>query len=226
MEVKFIMNDVHPPASRPPHPGRMFFGSALGLIAFALLIDALLNRSKPAPENPALVAELASEGDVDASAADVRSYLTFVRQHAAEIGVERLATADALTGLGRAIGELAGPNGFSDTDGQVAFLDLRARGRVLAEASPDDLTYADIAREGFIWAARLLQTLQTRDRPRDPALAASVQQLDATARAIRADESLEHQQADVLHFFQQAARIVQRLASAKQAAPRGPTGTN
>jgi hypothetical protein len=204
----------------------MLLGSALGLLVFALLVDAIFNRSKPSPEDPALVAELAAQGDAEDTASDVRSYLNFVRQHGTEIGAERLATSDALIGLARAIGQLAGPEGFSDTEGRVAFLDLSSRGRVLAQTSPDDLTYADIAREAFVWAARLLEMLQTRDRPHDAALAAVVKQLDATARSIRSDESLADQQADVLRFFRQASRVVQRLALAKQAAPRNAAGTS
>ncbi len=116
-------------------------------------------------------------------------------------------------------------NGLRDTSVRVALLDLSARGRALAQISPDSLTHADIAREAFVWAAGLLVTLQERRVPREAQLASRVEQLEATARDIRSDEPLSDQHQKVLRFFREAADVLQRLAQATPSDHSDPVGS-
>ncbi len=167
----------------------------------------------------------ASSGDLVTIRDPIKAFVKFVAAQGDRIGMDRQVTSRAVVRLAQAIRVLIDANDLNNLDVRVALLDLDARGRALAQVGTDRLIHADIAREAFVWASNLLATVQEQQEPTNTALASHIGQVEADARAIRADAPLSEQHQAVLAFFDDAAGAVQSLAHGKSHEQVVPSGT-
>jgi hypothetical protein len=197
---------------RPPFDR---FWLALGLILAALVAWVLLGRGDTRqaatgevvaalpPTGPATASVVATARDA------VGEYVRYTAAHRARRDADHTHeyTAESIRYLAAAIAALAARDAAGDDALRADADALRARADVL-QRDPRSTDHAEQAREAFVAAAGLLQTLHDRG---GAGTADQLTNLRDAAAAVDPDQLLLRQTAEVQQFFDRASAAVQGM---------------
>jgi hypothetical protein len=198
----------------------------LGLLVLALLAWLLLGRTDrdrvvtPIAEDTIPAAE-AVPGQAQRTAA-VDQYLTWHEQtDTAEMGVQHEYTATGLRQLADALESIVRQDAVGETAIEPRMQTLRQNANQLQETHWESQDHSNLAREGFISAAEVVEALRDHRFTQQQQLGQSVPRVRQSAEAVSPTVPLLEQRDAVHRFFDSSADALRQMTDNRAGAQTG-----